>query len=96
MSSHENEEGSYASTLLVFLLGVAVGATVAILYAPMTGQETRTQIADKAGKLRDRATEIKDQVVEKASQLRERFQGAAKAPEIAESEVPDAGNGARG
>ena len=59
------------TSLIVFLLGAAVGATVAILYAPMSGTETRAQIADKASTLKDKATELKDQVVEKASTWKE-------------------------
>lgn len=79
----DNRDGgfSYGSTLMVFLLGAAVGATVAVLYAPMAGQETRTQIAEKAGQFKDKAVEIKDQVAEKASRLKEtaaaRLHGAA-------------------
>ena len=71
MSDHNDNSGSYGSTLLIFLLGAAVGATVAILYAPMSGTETRAQIADKATQLKDKATDLKDQVVEKASQWKD-------------------------
>jgi gas vesicle protein len=71
MADHNETMGSYGSTLMVFLLGAAVGATVAILYAPMSGTETRAQIADKAGTLKDKATDLKDQVVEKASHWKE-------------------------
>lgn len=76
-----NDSGSYAGTLMVFLLGAAVGATCAILMAPASGAETRQQIADKAGELKDRASDLKDQVVEKAGQWKEaaasKLQGVA-------------------
>jgi gas vesicle protein len=81
MFDTSSNEGSYGSSLMVFLLGVAVGATAAILYAPMSGTETRKQIADKAGHLKDKAAEMKDTVVERAGELKEaatsRLHGAA-------------------
>ena len=58
MADRNDNMGSYGSSLVIFLLGAAVGATVAILYAPMTGAETRAQIADKAGTLKDKATDL--------------------------------------
>jgi gas vesicle protein len=71
MADHNENAGSYGSTLMVFLLGAAVGATVAILYAPMAGNETRAQIADRASTLKDKASGLKDQVVETASHWKE-------------------------
>ncbi len=65
------ESGSIASSLMVFLLGAAVGATVAILYAPTSGVETRAQLATKADELKDKAVELKDQAVEKAGKLKD-------------------------
>ena len=40
-------------SLLVFLFGAAVGAGVALLLAPQSGEETRKQIADKTRRLGD-------------------------------------------
>jgi gas vesicle protein len=71
MADHNENQGSYGANLLVFLLGAAVGATVAILYAPMTGAETRAQIAEKAGDLKEKAGDLKNTVVEKASQWKD-------------------------
>ena len=59
MSDSREENGSIGTSLITFLLGVAVGATVAILYAPAAGTETRAQIAEKAGQLKDKAGELK-------------------------------------
>lgn len=67
-----DEQGTLGTSLLVFLLGVAVGATVAILYAPAAGSETRAQISEKAVHLKDRAADVGHQMVDKASQVRER------------------------
>ncbi|MBM3493697.1 MAG: YtxH domain-containing protein [Armatimonadetes bacterium] len=68
----EDECSAIGTSLVVFLLGVAVGATVAILYAPMAGRETRAHLAESAGRVKEKATEIGHQVVEKASDIREK------------------------
>ena len=47
MSDHRSD------TLLAFLLGAAVGAGVALLVAPTTGEETRRRLGEKARHLGD-------------------------------------------
>jgi gas vesicle protein len=71
MFSNDEGRATMGSNLVFFLVGAAVGAAVAILYAPMSGEETRGQIVEKAGELKGKATEIKDQVVDKAGQWKE-------------------------
>jgi len=71
MFSNDEGRATMGSNLVCFLLGAAVGAAVAILYAPMSGEETRGQIAEKAGELKGKATDLKDQVVDKAGQWKE-------------------------
>jgi gas vesicle protein len=44
--------------LLAFILGAVSGAAVAMLYAPVSGRETREYLGEKAREGRDRATEI--------------------------------------
>jgi len=78
MAYKRDNEGSYGSTLIVFLLGIAVGATAAILYAPSAGQDTRAQLAEKAGEIKGKAGDLKDQVVEKAGQVKEAAVAKAK------------------
>lgn len=75
MVGEQEQQGTIGSSLLVFLLGVAVGATVAILYAPAPGTQTRAQIAERSGQFRDRATEISHKAAERAAEIRERFGG---------------------
>ena len=70
MSEIREDSSSIGTSLVVFLLGVAVGATVAILYAPQPGTETRAQLADKAGQLKDKAVELKGHAVEKAGEIK--------------------------
>ncbi len=47
-----------ASNLVFFLVGAAVGAGVALLYAPQDGATTRKKIGEKATEVKEKATEI--------------------------------------
>ena len=49
---------------LLFLGGAAVGATVALLLAPKTGDETRKQLSDLAEKAKKRAEEYSAKIKE--------------------------------
>jgi gas vesicle protein len=42
------------SAVLWFVAGIAIGATVGILFAPQSGEETRRRIGDKAREGRDK------------------------------------------
>ena len=50
-----------------FVIGGLIGAGVALLMAPQSGEETRALIADKSIELRDRATETAGDVQTRAS-----------------------------
>jgi gas vesicle protein len=52
--SDNNEFGTFFAGLIV---GGLVGAAVALLLAPQSGEETRTMIHDKSIELKDRAVE---------------------------------------
>lgn len=53
-----NEQGvSPGSVLVAFIAGAAVGAAVALLFAPATGEETREYLGQRAREGRDRATD---------------------------------------
>jgi gas vesicle protein len=65
------------------LLGTLVGGTIALLYAPMKGEDTRRMIKDKAGaagkmiqeksgELKERAGEVVADVREMAAQTKKR------------------------
>lgn len=75
MSIENEPQGVIGTSLIVFLLGVAVGATAAILYAPAAGTDTRAQLVEKAEKLKDKAS----QVSERAAELRDRLAVHARA-----------------
>ena len=55
--THEQRQSSGAGVLLAFLAGAAMGAAVALLYAPARGQETREAVNRRAREGRDRVLE---------------------------------------
>jgi len=53
-----NDRGSSGgSLLLAFVAGAAVGAAVALLFAPASGEETRDYLGQRAREGRERASE---------------------------------------
>lgn len=44
---------SFGTKVSYFLAGLGIGAVVALLFAPQSGEETRQQIADKAQESKD-------------------------------------------
>lgn len=65
------DDGGAGSVLLAFLLGAVSGAAVALLYAPVTGRETREYLSEKAREGRDRATDAAEKGRQAISQGRE-------------------------
>jgi gas vesicle protein len=52
----EKESGN--SFIIGFILGAIAGVAVGFLYAPKAGKETRTLLKEKAGELKEKATEM--------------------------------------
>jgi gas vesicle protein len=87
-----NERGiSPGSVLVAFVAGAAVGAAVALLFAPATGEETREYLGQRAREGRDRASDAarqgrdilnrqRDQISNAFDRVRERA-GAPPRPE---------------
>jgi len=65
----EERYESSSSHLLCFLLGGLTGATIALLYAPRSGRETREMLGDKFREGVEKGREIKDQVVARSREL---------------------------
>ena len=66
------DEGAGAgSIMLAFLLGAVSGAAAALLYAPVTGRETREYLGEKAREGRERATEAAEKGREVINQGRD-------------------------
>jgi gas vesicle protein len=68
----ENEGGSEVSTRLTYLLiGGGIGALLALLFAPKSGQELRGDIADATRKSLDRGRELGGQLGTRAGEYYE-------------------------
>ncbi|EKD88341.1 MAG: hypothetical protein ACD_34C00599G0002 [uncultured bacterium] len=61
------EKDNFGSFLIGFLVGGLAGAVVALLYAPASGEETRTVIKDKTIELKDKTVETLDETYKKAT-----------------------------
>ena len=80
----EKESGSVGS----FLVGLAIGAGVALLFAPQSGLETRRAVARRARDTRDRArTEVERRVSDARDVVEERIGRARDAVEVRRRQV---------
>lgn len=74
MSDHDE----FGAFLIGFVVGGLTGAVIALLFAPQSGEETRTYIREKSIELRDRAAEQAELVASKAEQLAEEARTRSK------------------
>ena len=65
-----------------FLTGAAIGAAVALLYAPQSGEETRRQLRAKADEGREQLTDSGRELVDRGRDLYEK--GRSMADEAAD------------
>jgi gas vesicle protein len=73
----------HAENLLWFLTGAAIGAGIALLYAPASGEKARRYIRRKAGEARDTLSETGEDILEKGRDLYKRgVQVAGEAAEL--------------
>lgn len=72
---YEDQEGRVFSFLAGLLMGVAVGAGVALLTAPEKGRKTRKRLVRAASDARDTA---QHRIEELADDVRDRVDGAVK------------------
>jgi gas vesicle protein len=68
---HEEQDQS-GSGLGWFLTGAAIGAAVAILYAPKSGKDTRGYIAEKTNQGKEAVGSASDNIVEASREMFER------------------------
>jgi gas vesicle protein len=65
-----------ANVVLAFLVGAVVGAAVALLYAPATGEETREFLGEKAREGRERAVKAAERGRQAVKEGRENLTSA--------------------
>jgi gas vesicle protein len=66
----DNDDGDFGAFFTGFVIGGLVGAAVALILAPQSGEETRAQ-------LRQRSIELRDQAYDTAEDARRRAEDAA-------------------
>jgi gas vesicle protein len=71
--AHDND----GSSLAWFLAGAAIGAAVALLYAPQPGSETRDALRRRATEERERLAKSGRDAMERGRELYERGKGLA-------------------
>lgn len=59
MTNHDNS--NFTSILSAFALGSLIGAGIALLMAPQSGEETRRQLRDRGMEFRDKAEDTVEQ-----------------------------------
>jgi len=64
--------------VLGMLMGAAVGAAVAILYAPQSGPETRGLLKEKAGEVKDKTAQAVDTAKTRAREVTENVTTSAQ------------------
>lgn len=70
-------ESNEESRVVWFCAGVAVGATIALLFAPQSGEETRNLIKTQANKGRDRLTDKGKELAGRSRDLYEKGRSIA-------------------
>ena len=72
----------YVTPIGSFLVGMGIGAGLGMLFAPASGEETRSKIMDQAADLKDRvtqkATTIRDRASEKANEFADQARDAVR------------------
>jgi len=76
MSDNDSDFGAF---LAGFMIGGLVGAAVALLLAPQSGEETRTLIREKSIELKDKATETAEEALHRAEKTLEEARVRAEA-----------------
>lgn len=64
-----SEDNYDTSKAVWFMAGIAIGATVALLFAPASGEETRRRIGAKASEGKDALSETGRDLIDKGRDL---------------------------
>jgi gas vesicle protein len=77
-----HEESDFSENLIWFVAGAALGASIALLYAPASGRTTRRYLGDKTRQGKQVLTEASRDVADRGRELYEK--GRKVADEAAE------------
>ena len=72
-----SEDRNGFTGLICFLTGAALGAGLALIFAPQTGEETRKKIKDFSGKMADEAKENYEKINKETRKSIEQVKSAA-------------------
>ena len=67
-----DEQGEGVSTIAWFLTGAAIGVTVAVLFAPKSGRDTRRYLADKTQQGKEAVAQTSSDMVDAGRDVFER------------------------
>jgi len=65
----DNMDRDATRVLGAFLIGGLIGATIALLYAPQSGRETREDISKKARRMKKRTVDLADDIIESVNEF---------------------------
>jgi gas vesicle protein len=68
----DDQQDDTVSRLAWFLTGAVIGATVAILYAPKSGKDTRRYISDRAQQGKQAVSDTSKDIVDASKEMFER------------------------
>ena len=75
----DEKQCNIGGTVVAFAVGAAVGAGLALLFAPRSGRETRELLARRAGDLRDKAVDTVDGAKEMIREKKAEIMAAVEA-----------------
>ncbi len=75
-----------------FFVGFGLGIGAAVLMAPRSGEETRSQLRAKAGELSSTVRQKRDELVQRGSRVREVFRQGQKQQSRRSEETPERGS----
>jgi gas vesicle protein len=67
--TYRDENSSFAKTFVTFITGGIIGAAVALLYAPQSGERTREELREKAERTIIKAHKLEEEVKDSLNQL---------------------------